>query len=343
MGSPLSPVLSCLYMESLEKLHYLDIVGRSNTWLRYVDDVLVVINRRCKLDQVLDRLNSIEPKIQFTMEQESEDKLPFLDTVIHRTNDGPRFSVYRKPTNKDDFIHFYSGHSERTKTGAAMGFYLRAFRICSPEFLQEELDYITRAFKRLAYPESILLKLQGNAAKIIDRPKENDKPKLNIITAPMTTSSKPLQDALRQVGYLLVNPTGCKVKDLVRNRRPGSNSNKEENSIIYNIPCGTCEASYIGETGRGFKIRLREHQRDFTHQVATNALVQHTSATGHLPNWQDVRILRKTSDKWHRKALEAAYIQTAPKQVLNTSPGFFVWASAAAKLALNIPLYTSAS
>ena len=34
MGSPLSAVLACLYMEAMEEDHYKDIVGNNCTWLR---------------------------------------------------------------------------------------------------------------------------------------------------------------------------------------------------------------------------------------------------------------------------------------------------------------------
>ncbi|XP_069978475.1 uncharacterized protein [Penaeus vannamei] len=46
MGSPLSAVLACLFMETLERDRYKDKIGRHSTWLRYVDDVLVIVPRR---------------------------------------------------------------------------------------------------------------------------------------------------------------------------------------------------------------------------------------------------------------------------------------------------------
>ena len=41
-------------------------------------------------------------------------------------------------------------------------------------------------------------------------------------------------------------------------------------------------------------------------------------------------------ERVQRKALEAAYIQTEP-DALNTSAGFYIWAQAAAKIALDKP------
>ncbi|XP_042863116.1 uncharacterized protein LOC122247681 [Penaeus japonicus] len=67
MSSPLSPVLSCLYVETLEKDRYRNRVVRHSTWLRYVDDVLVFVPRRSSLCQMLMHLNTVHAKIQFTI------------------------------------------------------------------------------------------------------------------------------------------------------------------------------------------------------------------------------------------------------------------------------------
>ena len=32
--------------------------------------------------------------------------------------------------------------------------------------------------------------------------------------------------------------------------------------VVYKIPCLDCTGVYIGETGRSFKTRPKEHQRD---------------------------------------------------------------------------------
>ena len=129
MGSPLSAVLANLYMETLEADHYRKLVGPHVTWVRYVDDVLAVLPRRMNTEKLLESLNKVEPNINFTIEEEIDNQLPFLDTVIIRTDSGPLFKVYRKPTNKEDLIHYLSAHNLRVKSGMAIGLFLRAFRI----------------------------------------------------------------------------------------------------------------------------------------------------------------------------------------------------------------------
>ena len=36
----------------------------------------------------------------------------------------------------------------------------------------------------------------------------------------------------------------------------------DNSDVVYDIPCGGCSKSYIGETGRQFGTRLKEHQKD---------------------------------------------------------------------------------
>ena len=124
MGSPLSPVLAQLFMEKLESGPIKEIIGPRVKWLRYVDDTLVLLPRKPDPTHLLNKLNTVHPRIQFTMEEEVDETIPFLDTLIHRRDTCAIFSVFRKPTHKDDYVHFLSGHDLRTKRGIVIGFYL---------------------------------------------------------------------------------------------------------------------------------------------------------------------------------------------------------------------------
>ena len=58
-------------------------------WVRYVDDIFIVFKGTPgEFNSFVDYVNSFIPSIQFTVEQERENKLPFLDVlVIHNPND----------------------------------------------------------------------------------------------------------------------------------------------------------------------------------------------------------------------------------------------------------------
>ena len=60
------------------------------------------------------------------------------------------------PPIRTTWFTIFSAHSARFKSGVVIGFYLRALRICSPPFLQDELDYIVKTFLRLKFPLAML-------------------------------------------------------------------------------------------------------------------------------------------------------------------------------------------
>lgn len=56
-------------------------------------------------------MNSIDEHIQFTVEKEENDSLPFLDSLLTHESDGSiSTSVYRKKTHTDQYLQFSSHH-----------------------------------------------------------------------------------------------------------------------------------------------------------------------------------------------------------------------------------------
>ena len=85
MGSPLSAVMASLYMESLENDSLLRVMGDDSSWFRYVDDVLVIMPTNTDVKDKLRRLNKVNKYIQFTVEEEVNNALPFLFIIFHAT------------------------------------------------------------------------------------------------------------------------------------------------------------------------------------------------------------------------------------------------------------------
>ena len=65
------------------------ITCRPRLWKRYVDDILEIVNKD-QVDNLTDHLNQTDPtdSIKFTYEKESNNSIPFLDTLIVRKPDG---------------------------------------------------------------------------------------------------------------------------------------------------------------------------------------------------------------------------------------------------------------
>ena len=81
MGSPLSPIVANLYMESFEAEALRSAPHPPYLWKRFVDDTFTIL-QSSQRDGFLEYLNSIDQHIQFTAEDQREYRaMPFLDIL----------------------------------------------------------------------------------------------------------------------------------------------------------------------------------------------------------------------------------------------------------------------
>ena len=111
MGSPVSPIVANLYMEYLEQKALSTAPHPPRFWGRYVDDTFV-IHKEANKQGFLQHINSVDPAIKFTVEDNKEDgSIPFLDTIVKPEADGSlSITVYRKPTHTDQYLQWDSHH-----------------------------------------------------------------------------------------------------------------------------------------------------------------------------------------------------------------------------------------
>ena len=109
-------------------------------------------------EELLHHLNGVRPTIKFTVEQEEDGTLPFLDTLLRRREDGSLdISIYRKPTHMDRYLHFESHHPTHVKRGVVRCLHDRAREIISTQDnLQKEVDHLARVLKQNGYPASFI-------------------------------------------------------------------------------------------------------------------------------------------------------------------------------------------
>ena len=87
-------------------------------WFRFVDDILAVWEHgENSLKVFLAHLNSFDSNLQFTIEVADSGKFPFLDVLIIKNSPSLEFSMYRKPTHSDRYLHFSSNHPPCVKRG----------------------------------------------------------------------------------------------------------------------------------------------------------------------------------------------------------------------------------
>ena len=98
-------------------------------------------------------------------------------------------------------------------------------------------------------------------------------------------------------------------------------SKEEQSGVIYRIKCKECDGEYIGETGRQLKVRMKEHQADVRYgRTQRSALAEHSVATGHEIDWEDVEII-ETEENWQRRKAKESWNIKMKKPKLNRDEG----------------------
>jgi hypothetical protein len=121
MGAPTSAILSEIYMQFLENNVIYNILKTHNIkgYFQYVDDILIIYNTiESNIYEVLNEFNQITPKLKFTMEEETDRRLSFLDITIQRGQHHITTNIYRKPTTTDSVIPNDSCHPKEQKMAA---------------------------------------------------------------------------------------------------------------------------------------------------------------------------------------------------------------------------------
>ena len=152
MGSPISPIFLEFFMQKLETSIIPTLENSLYSWWRYFDDVFSIAKIK-DINLIMRALKYYNPNISFTYELMENNQISFLDALITVKSDfSLGFSVFRKKTHTDRYLHFTSNHPMHQKISVIDSLVTRALRICDADQLNAELDHITTALKNNGYP-----------------------------------------------------------------------------------------------------------------------------------------------------------------------------------------------
>ena len=79
-----------------------------------------------------------------------------------------------------------------------------------------------------------------------------------------------------------------------------------QSNVVYKIPCKDCSWNYIGETGRCFQTRKKEHQRNLKNYAKGSNVANHAWKNNHTIDFDNACVIdkgnyrvRKTLESWH--------------------------------------------
>ena len=139
-----------------------------------MDDTFV-IHKEVNKQDFLQHINSVDPAIKFTVEDNKEDgSIPFLDTIVKpEENGGLSITVYRKPTHTDQYLQWDSHHNLSAKFSVINTLSHRAKTVCSnPELLKQEKEHLRKALTQCKYPrwalDKVKKRLNRSSSEAID-------------------------------------------------------------------------------------------------------------------------------------------------------------------------------
>ena len=203
--------------------------------------------------------------------------------------------------------------------------FLRALRICDPQYLEQEFNHIHRSFLRLGYPSYFVKQCLSKAnRKYYQANNVNTHSTDNFITIPFSPQLITAQQLLSNVNRYHHNNNKVNLAfrysntlrtRLVRNK----NSSHDKEVGVYCIPCLDCGQCYIGESGRGLDVRLEEHKRACRLGRDYSAVATHSIGLDHRIGFRQAKIIYNSNNRNTRKIIEGALISLNNTFVNNKS------------------------
>lgn len=338
MGNPLSPIVAGLVLDDLleEKLKLLPF--KSIFFKKYVDDCITVIPPN-EIDNVLNILNSYDPKLKFTYELETNGQLNFLDMSLIKQPSGKIITNwYKKSITSDRILNFYSHHAFKYKRNTAYNLIYRILELSNEVYHPENREKIKMILKSNQYPkyliEEMMREYYGKKRSTIPRIKitntDTKYQSLIYVNELSERIAKTLQKEFKDTTIAFKN--NKTIRDLFTKTKDPLKKELKSN-VCYKIPCLNCEKVYIGQTSRHLKTRLAEHRRDTTPKKKTvnrlmvntsprltpnkTALKYHHESKGHNFNFENVEIVGKEKHLGKRLVMEACNVIIRPNACNN--------------------------
>nr|VZI00971.1 unnamed protein product [Spirometra erinaceieuropaei] len=300
MGSPLSGLIAEAVLQRLEQQVFSSYPPKF--WARYVDDTFVAI-KRSEVKAFKTLLNSIFPDIQFTMEEEVNNQLPFLDVQVTRLTDGKiRTTVYRKATNTRRILHFRSNHPVGHKRSCVRTLFQRVQTHCSDDSgRKEEMNYLQGLFKANGYPKSFIRKCLKKSH--FER-SSGEKPKFWLSIPYVKNVSEATARILKPFGIGVAHKPECTIRQQIMKPKDPLPTT-EQSAVVYSIPCLNCNARYVGETGKRLGTRLHEHQLAINRKDKLSLVYGHIRELNHNFALEKARVIGRANEKMARLVLES--------------------------------------
>jgi len=137
-----------------------------------------VVNKTSE-DELTEFLNNLDNSgsIKFTCEKECEGKIPFLNALIVRNDEGNvKLQIYRKPTHTDQYLNFSSHHPIEHKLSVVRTLLQRSQSLITDSHDRQLEDaHVEKALRSCGYPDWTFRKVKDQMrVKMTERKQKSE-------------------------------------------------------------------------------------------------------------------------------------------------------------------------
>jgi len=198
---------------------------------------------------------------------------------------------------------------------------------------KKEEEHVAKALSKCGYPpwtidrvkQDIVEKSLKDEAKKVKNTRGNHK---GMVVVPYVKGlSEAFARILKSHGIATANRPHRTLRNFVVHPKDKV-KDEEKTELIYRVPCKNCSSSYVGETGRKFGLRIKEHKKEvdsFTAGTQTrasraressvthkSAITDHAVEENHVIDWDKAKVVDREAQRQTRWIKEALWIRKTP-------------------------------
>jgi len=199
--------------------------------------------------------------------------------------------VYRKKSHTDQYLNFSSHHPLKHKLAVIRTLLERCYSIVTEEDdRKKEEEHVAKALSKCGYlpltidrvKQDIVEKSLKDEAKKLKNTRGNHKGMV-VVVLYVKGLSEAFARILKSHGIATANRPHRTLRNFVVHPKDKI-KDEDKTELIYRVPCKNCFGSYVGETGRKFGLRIKEHKKEvdsFTAGTQTRASKARESSVTH--------------------------------------------------------------
>lgn len=304
MGNPLSPIIADIVMSELQNNCIEKLSFDLPFFKRYVDDIITMVPEG-KEGETLNVFNSYNKNIQFTMEQQVDNSITFLDVKLVKLNNKIITDWHLKPTHSQRYLNFFSDHTMKLKINIIKNLFQRILKLSDPTFHNSNIVKAKLILRNNNYPIHLINSIindvrskestNNNMTTHSPANQNNNNNKKYFVIPYIKHLSERIAKTLKteevEISFKYVNTVFKHFYNKLKFPTP----TLQKSNLVYQIPCDNCPSVYIGQTSKYLSKRIKQHQYDVTSAPRFpnrnhTALVNHVIDNAHDFNFNNPQI-----------------------------------------------------